>query len=177
MSWAKIDDALHAHPKVARAWKAHPRAVGLHLLAVSYCSAYLTDGRVDLEFVEGKMPVVRERAAVTQALVAAGLWVEADDGWLIHDWHDFNPTRAEVLERRARDADRKAKGRRSQSDGNPSGVPPESARNPLGVRQESARPGSDGPDPTRPDNSKSNGSRTEERCAGADPRTRIRRVV
>jgi hypothetical protein len=75
MSWGKIDDQFHAHRKAKKAWKATARSLGLHVLAISYCAGHLTDGLVDLEFVEEKLPVARERVRATKALVDAGLWV------------------------------------------------------------------------------------------------------
>jgi hypothetical protein len=142
MSWGKIDDQFHAHRKAKRAWKGHPRALGLHLLAMSYCAGQLTDGLVDDEFVDEKLPSKKEREQVTDALVAAELWVREDDGWRINDWLEYNPSRADTLDKRRRDSERKARGRSAQS-----------GRNPRGVRADDdagLRAASDGPVPTRP---------------------------
>lgn len=122
MSWAKVDDQLHGHRKAKLAWKYHPRALGLHLLALSYCAGHLTDGFVDLEFVEEKLPAGRERENVTAALVNAGLWVPENGGWRINDWLDYNPSRAEVLDKRAKDSARKARGKNKESAQSPNGV-------------------------------------------------------
>jgi hypothetical protein len=142
MSWAKLDDQLHAHRKAKIAWKAHPRALGMHLLALSYCAGHLTDGLVDEEFVEEKVPAKREREQVTDALVKAGLWTREDDGWRINDWLDYNPSRADVLDRRHRDSERK---KRKDSTRNPSGVRLESVKIPDDPSRAPAFP-----DPTRP---------------------------
>ncbi len=157
MSWAKLDDQFHAHRKATKAWRAHPRALGLHLLAMSYCAGHLTDGLVDDEFVEEKIPQARERDQVTSALVDAELWTRVDDGWLIHDWLDFNPSRADTLEKRRKEADRKAAGRAAQVAKRaacPPNVHPDtgevSARTTSAVRADNFDPSS-GPDPTRPD--------------------------
>jgi hypothetical protein len=151
MSWAKVDDQLHAHRKAKLAWKRHPRALGLHLLALSYCAGHLTDGFVDVEFVEEKVPVARERDAVTKALVDAGLWAAEDGGWRIHDWLDYNPSRTDVLEKRRKDSARKS---RKDSTRNPRGIHAESAESPNGIHTAS-RAGAPGrgpavPDPTYP---------------------------
>lgn len=90
MSWARVDDGLHAHPKIRRAWKCRP-ALGLHLMALSYCGRWGGElGLVPDEFVEEKLPNARERRQVTEALVDAGLWDAAEGGWLIHDWPEYN---------------------------------------------------------------------------------------
>jgi hypothetical protein len=143
VSWAKLDDQFHAHRKAKRAWKGHPRALGLHLLAISYCAGHLTDGFVDDEFVEEKIPAQRERSAVTDALVDAGLWAREGEGWQINDWLDFNPSRDEVLDRRRRDSERK---KRKESERTPRGIRSDSETTPNDPSRAPAFP-----DPTRPD--------------------------
>lgn len=154
MSWVKLDDQFHAHRKAMKAWRAHPRALGLHMLAMSYCAGHLTDGLVDDEFVEEKVPQSRERAAVTQALIDAELWTREADGWRIHDWLDFNASKAETLAKRQKEADRKARGRERTQAKCPPGVDADtgevSARTNASVRADNTDP-SVGPDPTRPD--------------------------
>lgn len=147
MTWAKIDDQFHSHRKAARAWKC-PRALGLHLLAISYCAGHLTDGLVHSEFVEEKIPAVRERDTVTGALCDAGLWTPQAEGFQINDWLEYNPSRADVIARRTADADRKRSARDARSARSPAGHAPESARTPDGVRDMSVLPGPARPDPT-----------------------------
>jgi hypothetical protein len=146
LTWGKVDDQFHAHRKAKRAWKGHPRALGLHLLAMSYCAGQLTDGLVDDEFVDEKIPAARERDQVTAALVESGLWARETDGWRINDWHDYNPTRAEVLDRRRKDAERKHARRHGESTKNPKGVRADSNGSPSDPSRAGAFP-----DPTRPD--------------------------
>jgi hypothetical protein len=104
VSWAKIDDQLHGHRKILRAWKCRP-ALGLHFMAMSYSASHEPKGFVPEEFVEEKLPAVRERSAAIEALTdtpagfTAGLWVPVDGGWNIHDWDEYNgdaKTREEV---------------------------------------------------------------------------------
>ena len=106
MPWAKLDDTLHGHPKAA---KAGLEAMGLHLLALAHCSAYLTDGHVAPEFVEGK--AARRSTVLTARLVEARLWEVNGDGWVIHDYLDYNPSREQVLAKREAEARRKAGGK------------------------------------------------------------------
>ncbi len=154
MSWAKLDDQFHAHRKATKAWRGHPRALGLHLLAMSYCAGHLTDGLVDDEFVEEKIASAREREQATTALVEAELWAREHDGWRINDWLDYNPSRADTLEKRRKEAERKAAGRARQAAKRPENVHPDtgevSARTSSDVRADGFDP-SCGPDPTRPD--------------------------
>ena len=119
MTWIKIDDQLHSHPKVIAAWHAHHAALGLHLLALSHAACYLTDGRVSDAFVRGLLPAAAERRRVLSALTAvappftSGLWVPDGSGWQIHDYLDLNESREDVLAKRAEVAEERAQaGRR-----------------------------------------------------------------
>lgn len=97
MTWSKIDDQLHSHPKVQRAWRSNRASLGLHLLALSHSGAYLTDGHVSHEFVEAQLPTAAQRRRAVDALVNAGLWEPNGSGWLIHDFLDCNPSREHML--------------------------------------------------------------------------------
>lgn len=134
MAFALMDDQIHGHPKFARAGL---EAVGLWSLCLSYCSAYLTDGYVSREVAERFAG--RALPRISERLVSADLWEPIDGGWTMHDYLDWNPSRAEVTEKRQAERDRKAKGRNGQ--GRDMGGRITSARIPLGqppsVRAES----------------------------------------
>jgi hypothetical protein len=101
MAWAKIDDQLHGHPKVNRAFQECPAALGLHLLAMSYTACYGRDGVVDESFVRQKLIKSALRKKAVSVLVSCGLWDELDPGeWRIHDWSDYNLDAATIEERR-----------------------------------------------------------------------------
>lgn len=102
MPWFRVDDQLHAHPKPNKAGLA---AMGLWTLAGSHCMSYLTDGVVERWWVESK-PHGVELAA---RLVAAGLWHEHQDGWVFHDWEEFQPTREQILAERGAAVERMRK--------------------------------------------------------------------
>lgn len=96
MPWAKVDDKLHAHPKAARVGL---EALGLHLLAMSYVAAYETDGHVPANFPVEKAG--EQAGELVQKLTAApegtaGLWESNGDGWIIHDWLQYNPSKREA---------------------------------------------------------------------------------
>jgi hypothetical protein len=106
--WIKLDDQLHAHPKIRAAWREDPASVGLHLLALSYASAYLTDGRIDPDFVRQQMPRRAQRERAITALVDAGLWDANGTSWEIHDYLDYNEPREQIeARRRAKEARRR----------------------------------------------------------------------
>lgn len=133
-----VDDGAHAHRKINHAWALHRGALGLHLLGMSYCADQLTNGVVHDWFVAQKLPHSRERRAIVTALVNAGLWEPVDDGYQIHDWLDFNPSREQIEQRRRKDRQRHKKPRASA--GNPNGIHAESERiPPLAPAREAGR--------------------------------------
>lgn len=99
MSWFKVDDKLHSHPK----WIALPKgAQALWTTAGSWASDQLTDGHIPTSALRSLRGTARE----ADQLVTAGLWETTDTGWVFHDWHARNPRREQVVERRAKSAER-----------------------------------------------------------------------
>lgn len=106
MTWTKLDDTFHSHPKIRRAWR-EPIALGLHVLALNYATCHDLDGEVPTEFVEDQVPDQSDRARAIEVLVDIGLWAENGKGWVIHDFLEYQPSRAKLREKRAKDAERK----------------------------------------------------------------------
>lgn len=157
MPWFKVDDQFHGHPKVRGLDMA---SRGLWVTAGSWCASYLTDGVISERDVKALGGTRRQ----AEKLVSAGLWalVDASPGarrYAFHDWAEFQPTRADTLAKRQRDAERKAEARAAKAakQGNVDNVRSDtsrtSARSPLYQgNAESALP-----DPTRPDPAHSGG--------------------
>jgi hypothetical protein len=101
--WFRVDDNLHSHPKAIAAGNA---AMGVWVRCGSYSSAYLLDGHVPRDIA---LSIGRSREA--DRLVEAGLWLPTDNGWLMPDFHDRNPTSDEVKAKREADAERKREAR------------------------------------------------------------------
>jgi hypothetical protein len=111
MTWFKVDDGLCAHPKPRKAGLA---AMGLWAVAGSYSSQQLTDGFIPEWYVQS-WASGRKHA---DALVNAGLWVRVESpepGWQFHDWTQSNPTRAQEIARREKEAKRQAEWRRRKA--------------------------------------------------------------
>jgi hypothetical protein len=140
MTWFRVDDGLHSHPKWLRVSNA---ARGLWATAGAWSSDQLTDGRVPV-YVLAHIGGTPELAA---ELVAVGLWhalpdaaehiavtgevtalVTRDghanvcasdncsvtshrDGFVFHDWWATNPTKEKVLDERGKAAERQARAR------------------------------------------------------------------
>ncbi len=104
MSWARLDDTAHGHPKFTEAGL---EAVGLWTLMLSHCAGYLTDGRVKRGDALLRAGSAEKLDELAKRLVAAGLWelLPSGDGWQVHDYLEFNPSRVKVLaDREARKA-------------------------------------------------------------------------
>ena len=95
VSWTKLDDQFFTHPKVIDLPK---DAKLLYLSALTYCAGQLTDGIVTagaLRVIAATVDVSRDDAAT---LVDAGLWEICENGWQVHDYHEYNPAATKVKE-------------------------------------------------------------------------------
>lgn len=151
--WVKIDDRMPRHPKMAAVG---PLGFALDAAGICYVAEHLTDGFVPAGVVHGLLDMGEVATAfgvssdemvdlIVGRLVAVGRWEPEDGGgWWIHDYLDFNPSAAEVKERRDADAERKremreSRTRRSERQLRPPGLRPDSGGTPNGFRTESAR--------------------------------------
>lgn len=92
MTWTKIDDQFYDHPKVVAAG---PLGVALFVCGLSYCSRHLTDGFISTTQVRRLIDIDNPRD-VAEKLVAVGLWERRDGGYQVHDYLEYNPSRAKV---------------------------------------------------------------------------------
>lgn len=111
--WAKLDDALIDHRKVSVAGaligaNGNGAAIALGFFAVGlmWSNKHLTDGFLPREVVKS-FPHVKRPLAIADALVQAGLFERADDGYQIHDFADYNPSAAAIRKKREEDRARK----------------------------------------------------------------------
>lgn len=159
MSWFKIDDAFHSSKpvkKIPRKYRA--AAIGLWTIAGSWCAQEEEDGFVP----EWMLEELCGTTALAAQLVRAGLWTavpaaseapptgvlpssssSGEPGWQFKNWGKYNPTRAELEEKREKERIRKANYRMSQRDTN--GTTPGQTEG----HQQASDPSR--PDPTRPD--------------------------
>lgn len=89
MPWVKIDDKFPDHWKVA---KAGPLAGWLFVCGLAYCNRMGTDGFIRAEVVR-RLADVDEPLELAARLVDAGLWEATEDGYRVHDYLDYQPSR------------------------------------------------------------------------------------
>lgn len=110
MPYLLIDDGFAENPKIAGL---SDKAFRLHMSALVYCARNLTDGAISeigCRFSAAISKIERPNSVVNQ-LVSAGLWEPVENGWQIHDYLDYNPSRAELEERRRLARERKRRQR------------------------------------------------------------------
>ncbi len=94
MSWfAKIDANWPSHPK---AIKAGSKGRDLYIAGLCYCRRHLTDGFIPREALSTLQPGLKSPSAVATLLVRLHLWEQRTDGFVIHDYLDWNDSAADI---------------------------------------------------------------------------------
>lgn len=111
MVWVRLDDHFPDHPKVVAAG---PCAAWLYVCGIAYSNRHLTDGFIpvgvahrltdytNVAIFTGGNEIAGPMDDVSCEWMAAilcnvGLWREVDGGYAIHDYLDFQPSKADVL--------------------------------------------------------------------------------
>lgn len=110
MPWVRLEDSFADHPKIERAG---PLAAWLHVAALCYCARHLTDGRLPRQKASRLADIASPETHI-DTLLRVGLWSEDGDDYVIHDYLDYQPSRADVESDRAAARDRMAKNRRKK---------------------------------------------------------------
>lgn len=97
MTWFKVDDTFHSNRKVMSLMD-EPEALGLWVIAGSWCGSNLTNGFVPDYALARLLP---DAVKLAQKLVTAGLWTRVRGGHRFHDWDHYQLTAEEILEERA----------------------------------------------------------------------------
>ena len=132
MPWVRFDDQFPIHRKVDRLSDA---AYRLHTSAIFWCARNLTDGSVSEEDLDGVTARVRTPARFAAECVKRGLWHHSgqacssekcpapvdNDGWVIHDYWEYQPSKEQVMKDREATARRQANWR-ARRNGSSNGV-------------------------------------------------------
>lgn len=112
MTWAKLSDGLYDDPHMESMSLA---AIGTFALVLSYCGKHETDGHITRARVE---TLARGKRAIVSELLTANVSGEpvmvenGNAGLVVRNWAKFNPTKAELDERRKTWRENKKRGRK-----------------------------------------------------------------
>lgn len=96
MAWVRLEDDFAIHPKIVGL---SDGAFRLHVTSICYANRFLTDGRIPAAVIS---QLVRGHSrSLAKELVSARVWDTTRDGYLIHDYATYQPSRADVLTKRA----------------------------------------------------------------------------
>jgi hypothetical protein len=120
MAWVRIDDHFDEHPKMA---KVGPIGWGVWMAGLAYCNRNLTDGFIpwtkahtltsfDLRDDDGVVCTLTrdygdhefdiDASWVIDLLVSARLWIVVKGGFMVHDYENYQPSKAQIEEERAK---------------------------------------------------------------------------
>lgn len=108
MTWVRIDDGFISHPKTLQL--SH-KAIVLHLTGLTHCATHLTDGVVDKTAMRMLLATARVTKKALTELLELEMWSDQGKEYVIHDYLEYQESRATVLKRRADATDRKRRQR------------------------------------------------------------------
>lgn len=86
LPWVRLDSTFPDNPKVLKLiHEGKQRAINVYVFGLSYCGHQETDGHIPVYALR----VIHARPIDAQTLVNAGLWERNGDGWIVHDWADY----------------------------------------------------------------------------------------
>lgn len=103
MSWSKFDDQFYLNPKNAAMDRDEQ---DLYFASIIYANGQLTDGFIPAGVlmmlciwakIEFEANAQASAQAIANHLIEHGYWENAKGGFQIHDFLDWNPSRAEIL--------------------------------------------------------------------------------
>jgi hypothetical protein len=112
MSWTKLSDGLYDDPDMTALSLA---AIGAFTTMLSYCGKHETDGKLTreraLQLARGRRALIKELLTPNEQGEAP--LVENGVGLEVRNWAKYNPTKAELIERRRKWKENKQKPRGS----------------------------------------------------------------
>lgn len=93
--WTPLSVDLFRDPKVRKAGR---DAALLFVASLCYCQDQLTDGHIPADHLAVLAAEAWTKPGAAKALVAHGLWVEDNGGYLVARWGEWNRPAAEVRE-------------------------------------------------------------------------------
>lgn len=89
MAWVKLDDSMPHHPKIIAAG---PEAFALDVAAICYSNRFGTDGHIAKHLLPHLLPGLENVEHFASILLRVGRWIETENGYLIHDVSEYQPS-------------------------------------------------------------------------------------
>jgi hypothetical protein len=112
MTWVRLDDGWYDHPKFLNVGDA---ARLLWVQGLTWSARHTTDGHVSRKAAARFLQTKRNLGIAISELVRAGLWVATEDGYLIHDYSDYQTSSEQIKAERAANRERVRRWRDRQS--------------------------------------------------------------
>jgi hypothetical protein len=124
MAWVRVSDDFYDHPRFAMLTAP---GIALWLMGLAWSNRNLTDGRIPASIPARLLP--EEWKTGRDELLEAGLWEEAEKGYQVRDYGDYQKTREQIegLASKRSEAGRRGAQRRWQTEGKTGGKTPSSA--------------------------------------------------
>lgn len=97
MTWIRLDDSILDHPKFV---DLDHGAIVLWLAGLAHCNRFTTDGLIAAAHVPKMLRSYNVSAPAPGLLVSRGLWEPHPDGFTVHDFADYQPTKEKIETRR-----------------------------------------------------------------------------
>lgn len=103
--WTKLSDDFFRNQKVVKAGR---DARDLYLVGLCHCNEHLTDGFIDAAYLRrlAADAEIDDARASASKLVEVGLWIEADGGYQVNDFEEYNISKAEAEAKAKANAER-----------------------------------------------------------------------
>lgn len=103
MPWGRVDDTLYDHPKVLALLEERRgcEALGLLMLLISHANRHLTDGGFNRATARLLAGAHRKADPLVDLLITEGFVDDRGGRLYIHDFLDYNQSRADIEARRA----------------------------------------------------------------------------
>ena len=95
MAWVRIDDEFPDHRKIAGLSN---DAFCLHVTAMCWVAKQQTDGKLPSAVLRRLAWRCQDPAMAAAELETAGVWDKTLEGWEIHDFLTYNPTKEQIIE-------------------------------------------------------------------------------
>ena len=111
--YARLSNGLWRNTKIRKIARKDPQALADWIMAISFCSDKLTDGRLTEDDMLFNLGFDEESI---DRLVDLGLLDQDDDGWTIHGYLDLQNSKADVEKSKEDARQRKARSRRRNTE-------------------------------------------------------------